>query len=142
MVRLSGRASLGREATGKNRAGSAISHRPTTHRRCEISLPPGMSKSARRGDICCMSSAAARFVESAPARSARLLADVDQIGGGGRDDRPSVVDRLAAALGRDLAEAIVTALSADALDRLDAALTPAFAEHLARVLAKELATAR
>jgi hypothetical protein len=88
-----------------------------------------------------MSSATVRLLEVAPARSARLLADVGHFGGGGRDHRPSVFDRLAAALGRDFAEAIVVALSAEALDRLDAALTPAFAEHLARVLAKELGNA-
>ena len=60
---------------------------------------------------------------------------------GGRDDRPSVSDRLAVALGEDLAEGIVKALSAEALVRLDSALTPAFADHLASVLAKELGSA-
>jgi hypothetical protein len=85
-----------------------------------------------------MGSAAARLVEIAPARSARLLADVGQFDGGGRDGRPSVFDRLSSALGCDFAERIVTALSAEALDRLDAALTPAFADHLAAALAKEL----
>jgi hypothetical protein len=88
-----------------------------------------------------MSSAAAWLVEVSPARSARLLADVEQFDGGGRDDRASVYDRLAVALGEDFAERIVKALSAEALDRLDSALTPAFAEHLAAVLAKELGNA-
>ena len=88
-----------------------------------------------------MSSAAARLVEVSPARSARLLADVEQFNGGGRGDRPSVYDRLAAALGEDFAERIVKALSAEALDRLDSALTPAFADHLAAVLGKELGNA-
>jgi hypothetical protein len=85
-----------------------------------------------------MGSTAARLVEIAPTHSARLLADVGQFDGRGRGDRPSVFDRLSAALGRDFAERIVTALSAEALDRLDAALTPAFADHLAAALAKEL----
>ena len=88
-----------------------------------------------------MSSVDARLVEIAPTRSARLLADVRQFDGGGRDDRPPVFDRLSAALGRDFAERIVTALSAEALDRLDAALTPAFAEHVAAALAEELGDA-
>ena len=79
-----------------------------------------------------MRSAAAHLVEIAPARSARLLADVGQFDGGGRDDRSSVFERLAVVLGQDFAERIVTALSAEALDRLDGALTPAFSEHLAR----------
>jgi hypothetical protein len=85
-----------------------------------------------------MSSAAARLVEITSTRSGRLVSDVRQFGGGGRDDRPSVFDRLASALGRDFAESIVTAFSADALDHLDTALTPAVADHIARVLAKEL----
>lgn len=88
-----------------------------------------------------MSSVDARLVEIARTRSARLLADVGQFDGGGRDDRPPVFDRLSAALGRDFAERIVTALSAEALDRLDAALTPAFAEHVAAALAEELGDA-
>lgn len=88
-----------------------------------------------------MSSAATWLVELAPARSARLLADVEQFDGDGRDDRSSVFDRLAAALGEEFAERIVKALSAEALDRLDSALTPAFAEHLAAALAKEVGNA-
>lgn len=84
-----------------------------------------------------MSSVAAQLVGNASARSARLLADVEQFDGGGRDGRPPVSERLAAALGRDFAERIVTALSPDALGRLDDALTPAFAERLAAALAKE-----
>ena len=87
-----------------------------------------------------MSSAAAWLVEVAPARSARLLADVGQFDGDGGDGRPSVVERLAAALGESLTEKIVSALTTEASDRLDAALTPAFAEHLA-ALAKELGNA-
>ena len=88
--------------------------------------------------MCDMSSAAAWLVEVAPAGSARLLADVKQFDDRGRDDRPSVFDRLAAALGEALAEKIVSALSTEDLDRLDSALTPAFADHLAAVFAKEL----
>jgi hypothetical protein len=88
-----------------------------------------------------MSSAAAWLIEVAPARSARLLADVKQFDDGGRDDRPSVYDRLSAALGEDFAERIVKALSAEALDQLDSALTPAFADHLAAVFAREVGNA-
>ena len=88
-----------------------------------------------------MSGASAWLAEVAPARSARLLADVEQFDGDGRDDRRSVFERLTAALGEDFAERIVNALSAEALDRLDSALTPAFAEHLATLLANELGTA-
>jgi hypothetical protein len=85
-----------------------------------------------------MSSATVRLVEIAPARSAHLLADLVQFDGRGGDDRPSVFDRLAAALGQELAERILRALSVEALDRLDAALTPAFAQRLAAALAKEI----
>jgi hypothetical protein len=88
-----------------------------------------------------MSSSAVWLVEIAPARSARLLADVaqfDQSGGGGR---PSVLDRLAVALGQDLAERIVEALSDEAVDTLDVGLSAAFADHLAAALAKEVGDA-
>jgi len=106
-------------------------------------IPPArdVKERAAGGYVLGMSSAAARLVEVSPARSARLLADVEQFNGGGRGDRPSVYDRLAAALGEDFAERIVKALSAEALDRLDSALTPAFADHLAAVLGKELGNA-
>jgi hypothetical protein len=80
---------------------------------------------------------AARLLAVAPAASRRLLADVEDLPGGGGDDREPAIDRLAAVLGRDFAERLVAALSDQALDRLDAALTPAFAERLAEVLAKE-----
>ena len=82
-------------------------------------------------------SSAPRLFEIAPTRAARLLSDMEQFDGHGRDDRPPVFDRLAATLGHDFAERIVTALSADALDRLDTALSPAFAERLRALLAKE-----
>jgi hypothetical protein len=102
------------------------------------SLPPGISQEGEVAISAGMSSATARLVEIAPARSARLLADLEQFDGRGGDDRPSVFDRLAAALGQELAERIVRALSAEALDRLDAALSPAFAERLAAALANEI----
>jgi hypothetical protein len=84
-----------------------------------------------------MSAATVRLVEAASARSARLLADLEQFDGRGGDDRLSVFDRLAAALGQERADKIIRALSAEALDRLDAALSSAFAERLAAALAKE-----
>jgi hypothetical protein len=81
-------------------------------------------------------STVARLVTITPACSARVLADLEAFDGGG-GDRSSVRDRLAAALGADLAEKIVTVLSAEAIDRLDAGLTPAFANHLAGALAAQ-----
>jgi len=82
-------------------------------------------------------SSAAQLFESAPARFAHLLSDVEQFGGGDSGDRPSVFERLAAVLGQELAEKIVEALSEEALDRLDMGLSAAFAEHLATTLAKD-----
>ena len=80
-------------------------------------------------------SAAASLVAAAPSSSARLLADV---GEPRAKPREPVVDRLAAALGREFAERLVAALSKDALDRLDHGLSAEFAERLA-ALAKEAA---
>jgi hypothetical protein len=102
------------------------------------SLPLGIAQEREGAIVTGMSAATVRLVEKAPARSARLLADLQQFDGRGGDDRPSVFDRLAAALGQELAERIIRALSAEARDRLDAALTPAFAERLAAALAKEI----
>jgi hypothetical protein len=75
-------------------------------------------------------SAAATLMADASTASRRLLADVLET------DREPVVDRLAAALGRDLAEGLVAALSRDALGRLDAALTREFADRLAALAAE------
>lgn len=82
-------------------------------------------------------SRAAQLVAIASAGSARLLADVGVFDGRDPDDREPVLDRLARALGHDLAERIVAALSKDALGRLDAALTSAFAERLTAAQAEE-----
>jgi hypothetical protein len=54
---------------------------------------------------------AALLVEVAPARSLRLLADVHAFGGEPRDPKLSALDRLEAALGRELTDRLVAALS-------------------------------
>jgi len=72
----------------------------------------------------------ATLVAANPSSSARLLADVHEVDGRGPDGREPVVDRLAVALGRDLAEQLVAELTSDALGRLDAGLTPAFVDRL------------
>jgi hypothetical protein len=54
---------------------------------------------------------AALLVEVAPACSLRLLADVHAFGGRRYDSKTSALDRLEAALGRELAERLVSALS-------------------------------
>jgi hypothetical protein len=71
----------------------------------------------------------ATLVAANPSSTARLLADVSEDQGG----REPVVDRLAGALGRELAEQLVAELSNDALSRLDAGLTPAFVDRLAEL---------
>lgn len=73
----------------------------------------------------------ATLVAANPSSIARLLADVAD--GDGRDPirREPVVDRLSVALGREFSERLVAELSSDALDRLDAGLTPAFVDRLA-----------
>jgi len=77
---------------------------------------------------------AARLMVAAPtASSPRLLADVDEYHGHGRDDREPPLDRLANALGRDFADRLVAALSAQALDRLEAALSRDFADRIAQL---------
>ncbi len=73
----------------------------------------------------------ATLVAANPSSTARLLADVAEVDGRQPDDRKPVVDRLAVALGRDLADQLVAELSSDALGRLDAGLTPAFVDRLA-----------
>ena len=83
-------------------------------------------------------SSAASLMKAAPAASARLLADVADVHGRETKDQELVVDRLAAALGREFAERLVVALSKDALDVLDAGLTRDFARRLT-ALAREAA---
>lgn len=81
-----------------------------------------------------MSAATLMAVESAA--SSRLLADVQEPHGSGGDDGETPLERLEAALGRDFADRLVDALSADALGRLTAALSQDFADRLAE-LARE-----
>jgi hypothetical protein len=54
---------------------------------------------------------AALLVEVAPAHSLRLLADVNAFGGSRAVVRPPALARLEAALGRELADRLVAALS-------------------------------
>lgn len=54
---------------------------------------------------------AALLVEVAPANSRRLLADVRAFAGKGPDAKTPALDRLEAALGRELADRLVSALS-------------------------------
>lgn len=54
---------------------------------------------------------AALLVEVAPACSLRLLADVNAFGTGRAGTKPPALDRLEAALGRELADRLVAALS-------------------------------
>jgi hypothetical protein len=80
----------------------------------------------------------ATLVAANPSSISRLLADVAEVDEREPNGRGPVVDRLAVALGRDFAERLVAELSTDALGRLDAGLTPAFADRLA-ALASEAA---
>lgn len=73
------------------------------------SLPPGIDAGPRWADHRGMS--AALLVEVAPARSLRLLADVNAFGTPRTAARPPALDRLEAALGRELADRLVAALS-------------------------------
>ena len=75
---------------------------------------------------------AATLMTAGSSSRQRLLADVLEV------ERTPVTDRLASALGSELAERLVAALSHDALDRLDAALGREFLERLA-TLAKQAA---
>jgi hypothetical protein len=54
---------------------------------------------------------AAVLTKVAPTASTRLLADVDALAGTSSDTRTPALDRLEAALGRDFADRLVTALS-------------------------------
>lgn len=54
---------------------------------------------------------AALLVEVAPARSLRLLADVRALDGRRHDAKVPALDRLEAALGREFADRLVSALS-------------------------------
>jgi hypothetical protein len=54
---------------------------------------------------------AAVLTNVAPAASSRLLADVEALHGCDSGEREPAIDRLEAALGRDFADRLVTALS-------------------------------
>jgi hypothetical protein len=54
---------------------------------------------------------AALLMEAAPARSLRLLADVNAFGTERTASKPPALDRLEAALGREFADRLVAALS-------------------------------
>ena len=82
---------------------------------------------------------AATLTEVATARSARLLADLSDFDGRDGDSRPPILDRLAWVLGRDEAARIVDVLSKEAAERIDRALTPAFARRLAALADDERA---
>lgn len=82
-------------------------------------------------------SAAATLIAASPAATARLIEGVAAAHGRKPERRP-VVERLGEALGEEFAERLVGMLSKDALDRLDAGLTPEFTERLA-ALAREAA---
>ena len=78
---------------------------------------------------------AAMLVNSAAA-SSRLRLDIEQVHGR-RDDRAPALDRLEAAVGRELAERLVAELSERDLRRLGAALSAGFAERITSLLAEE-----
>ena len=73
------------------------------------SLPPGMAGGRRRVDFLDMS--AAVLTKITPTGSSRLLADVKALGQADASKRASASLRLEAALGRDLADRLVAALS-------------------------------
>lgn len=79
---------------------------------------------------------AATLVDAAPASSSRLLLDVEELHGR-QDDREPAFDRLEAALGRELANRLVTALSEQDRRRLESALSPEFADRVTSLLAVE-----
>jgi hypothetical protein len=74
------------------------------------SLPPGMIGSYRQADSRAMS--AAVLTKVAPAGSSRLLADVKALSRP-NEKRDSALIRLEAALGREFADRLVSALSTE-----------------------------
>jgi hypothetical protein len=74
------------------------------------SLPPGIGLSVAAADARCMS--AAVLTKVAPAASSkRILADVSALAGKEGAPKQPALDRLEAAIGRDLADRLVAALS-------------------------------
>ena len=81
-------------------------------------------------------SAAATRVNAASAASSRLRLDIEQLHGR-QDERAPALDRLQAAVGRDLAERLVAELSEWDRRRLEAALSTEFANRITSLLAEE-----
>ena len=81
-------------------------------------------------------SAAATLVNAAAAASSRLRLDMEQLHGR-RHDRVPALDRLEAAVGRDLAERLIAELSEPDRRRLEAALSAEFADRITSLLAEE-----
>jgi hypothetical protein len=81
-------------------------------------------------------SAAATLVNAASAASPRLRLDIEQLHGR-QDERVPALDRLEAAVGRDLAERLVAELSEWDRRRLEAALSTEFADRITSLLAEE-----
>jgi hypothetical protein len=80
---------------------------------------------------------AAALIAASSAASSHLLADMEAVSGPTRHAQENALDRLEAALGRELADRLVAALAPHARRRLESALTPEFAEHIAAELAKD-----
>jgi hypothetical protein len=81
-------------------------------------------------------SAAATLVNAAAAASSRLRIDIEQLYGR-HENRPPALDRLEAAVGRDLAERLVAELSEQDRRRLEAALSADFADRITSLLSEE-----
>jgi hypothetical protein len=78
----------------------------------EPSLPPGIA--ARSGGVDMRRMSAAVLIKVAPAASQRLLADVNAFGErDDRDVRVPALSRLEESLGREFADRLVAALSAE-----------------------------
>ena len=81
-------------------------------------------------------SAAATLVNATAAASSRLRADIEQVHGR-QDNRVPALDRLEAAVGRELAEQLVAELSETDRRRLEAALSAEFTDRITSLLAEE-----
>jgi hypothetical protein len=73
------------------------------------SLPPGIGVRGRVVDVHSMS--AAVLIQAAPEAASRILADVSAIAAPERPEREPALERLEQALGRELADRLVAALS-------------------------------
>jgi hypothetical protein len=73
------------------------------------SLPSGILVRGRRVDVSSMS--AAVLIQAAPEASSRILADVSAIAAPDRAPREPALERLEQAIGRELADRLVAALS-------------------------------